>query len=108
LDNVDLFCSLYNKKLKDRKSRISSPIKKARGRKSSCKYKLEKFEKYQLVCRLAVTIKRHFLDFYSHITELPDSRKRPLYEVQELIVSGLLMFLFKQKSRNQAESNGIR
>jgi len=104
LDNVDLFCSLYNKKLKDRKSRISSPIKKARGRKSSCKYKLEKFEKYQLVCRLAVTIKRHFLDFYSHITELPDSRKRPLYEVQELIVSGLLMFLFKQKSRNQADN----
>ena len=104
MNKIDFFCNLYNKKLKDRKSRISSPVKKARRRKSSCKYKLEKFEKYQLVCQLAVTIKRHFPDFYSHITELPDYRKRPFYEVQELIVSGLLMFLFKQESRNQADN----
>jgi len=65
---------------------------------------LQKFEKYQLVCRLAVTIKRHFPDFYQQISELPDYRKRPEYKVRELIVSGLLVFLFKQKSRNQADN----
>jgi hypothetical protein len=65
---------------------------------------LQKFEKYQLVCRLAVTINRHFPDLYRRISELPDYRKRPEYEVIELIVSGLLVFLFKQKSRNQADN----
>jgi hypothetical protein len=80
------------------------PKKKAKQRKLSCKYKLQKFGKYQLVCRLAVTINRHFPDFYRQISCLPDYRKRPEYEVKELIVSGLLMFLFKQKSRNQADN----
>jgi len=65
---------------------------------------LQKFEKYQLVCRLAVTINRHFPDFYRRISELPDYRKRPEYEVRELIVSGILVFLFKQGSRNQADN----
>ena len=35
---------------------------------------------------------------------MPDYRKRSKYEVRELIVSGLLLFLFKQKSRNQADN----
>lgn len=65
---------------------------------------MQKFEKYQLVCRLAVSIKHHFPDFYRQISELPDYRKRPKYEARELIVSGLLVFLFKQKSRNQADN----
>ncbi|MCA1759735.1 MAG: hypothetical protein LC658_08180, partial [Bacteroidales bacterium] len=65
---------------------------------------MQKFEKYQLVCQLAVTINRHFPDFYRRISELPDYRKRPEYKVRELIVSGLLVFLFKQKSRNQADN----
>jgi hypothetical protein len=56
------------------------------------------------VCRLAVTINRHFPDFYRQISELPDYRKRPEYKVRELIVSGMLVFLFKQGSRNQADS----
>jgi hypothetical protein len=98
------FCSLFKKKSKIRKSRVSGPEKKAKRRKLSCKYKLEKFEKYKLVCQLAVTINRHFPDFYRKISSLPDYRKRPKYEVKELIVSGLLVFLFKQKSRNQADN----
>ena len=98
------FCNLYNKKSKIRKTRISGPEKKAKKRKLSCKYKLEKFEKYKLVCQLAVTINRHFPDFYRKVSSLPDYRKRPKYEVKELIVSGLLLFLFKQKSRNQADN----
>jgi hypothetical protein len=53
---------------------------------------------------LAVTINRHFPDFYRKVSSLPDYRKRPKYEVKELIVSGLLLFLFKQKSRNQADN----
>jgi len=66
---------------------------------------LQKFEKYQLISRLAIVINHHFPDFYQQITQLEDYRKRPHYQVKELIVSGLLMFLFKQQTRNQADNN---
>jgi hypothetical protein len=65
---------------------------------------MQKFEKYQLFSQLAVVIKHHFPDFYELISQLPDYRKRPQYEVKELIVSGLLVFLFRQQSRNQADA----
>lgn len=65
---------------------------------------MQKHEKYQLVCQLALTVNRHFPDFYHQLSELPEYRTRPQYDVKELIVSGLLMFLFKQKTRNQADN----
>jgi hypothetical protein len=65
---------------------------------------LQKYEKYQLVSRLAYIINHHFPDLYHQILELGDYRKRPYYQVKELIVSGLLMFLFKQKTRNNTDN----
>ncbi|MCK5677549.1 MAG: hypothetical protein KAH72_03650, partial [Flavobacteriaceae bacterium] len=65
---------------------------------------MKKFEKYKLICELAVVINHHFPEFYKQISQLPDNRIRPQYEVKELIVSGLLIFLFKQKTRNQADN----
>jgi hypothetical protein len=56
-----------------------------------------------MVSQLSVIINRSFPDLYQEISRLPDYRKRPHYEVSELIVSGLLIFLFKQGSRNQAD-----
>ena len=54
---------------------------------------------------LAVVIKQRFPDLFERFENLPDiGRKRPQYSVKELIVSALLMFLFKQKSRNQADN----
>lgn len=57
-----------------------------------------------MVSLLAVIIARRFPDFYRKIAMLPDYRKRPRYSVKELIVSGLLIFLFKQQSRNKADA----
>jgi len=53
---------------------------------------------------LSVVISRHFPELYRELSELPDYRSRPHYQVQELIMSGLIMFLFRQKSRNQADN----
>jgi hypothetical protein len=53
---------------------------------------------------IAVVIQRHFPDFYQKLSGLPDYRSRPRYQVRELIVSGLLMFLFRSPSRNQADN----
>lgn len=65
---------------------------------------MDKFQKYQLVSKLAVVINHYFPDFYQKISQLPDYRKRPQYSVKELIVSGLLMFLFQQKTRNNTDT----
>ena len=54
--------------------------------------------------QIAVVINRKFPDLFQKLSELPDYRKKPQYEVQELIFSGLLMFLFKQQSRNSADN----
>ena len=51
-----------------------------------------------------MVINHQFPDFYRQISQLPDYRKRPQYEVKELIVSGLLLFLFRQKTRNNADT----
>jgi hypothetical protein len=65
---------------------------------------LAEFEKYQLVSKIAVVINRQFPDLYEQLSNLSDYRKRPQYEIKELIFSGLLMFLFKQKTRNDADN----
>ncbi len=66
---------------------------------------MQKFEKYQLISRLAIVINHHFPDLYRQLSALGDYRKHPHYQVKELIVSGLLMFLFKQKTRNNADNS---
>jgi len=49
-------------------------------------------------------INRKFPDLFNKIRELPEFRKRPVYQIDDLIISGLFMFLFKQQSRNNADN----
>jgi len=49
-------------------------------------------------------INRKFPDLFNKICELPEFRKRPVYQIDDLIISGLLMFLFKQQTRNNADN----
>lgn len=65
---------------------------------------MSKYQKTRLVSLLKITINRKFPEFFNDISILPDFRKRPKYEVKELIFSGLLIFLFRQGSRNQADN----
>lgn len=83
------------------KRRTKKSVKK---RKASCKYRLEKHDKYLLTSYLAITIRNKFPALYTKLEQLPDFRKRYYYSVKELIVSGLLLFLFKQRSRNNADN----
>lgn len=50
-----------------------------------------------------VVLKRHYPDFEALLDSIPDHRKRKTYEVAELIMAGLSMFIFKRGSRNQAD-----
>lgn len=49
-------------------------------------------------------INRRFPELHNKISELTEFRKRPVYQINDLIISGLLMFLFKQQSRNNADN----
>jgi len=93
----------FKKKLK-KKQRDVSPKKRKSCSKSSCRFRLSKDFKYQLVGSFGLVINRRFPELHNKISELPEFRKRPVYQIDDLIISGLLMFLFKQQSRNNADN----
>lgn len=101
-----VFCNLLNNKNQNQnKLHTGGTSTGGKQRKSSCKYRLQEEDKYKLVSKPARTIKHFFPDFSRQISELPDNRTRPQYSVKDVIMSGLLLFLFKQGSRNQADNS---
>ena len=91
------------KKLR-KKKRDVSPKKRKKCSKSRCSFRLSKDLKYQLVSSFGLVINRKFPELHNKISELTEFRKRPVYQINDLIISGLLMFLFKQKTRNNADN----
>ena len=81
-----------------------SSKKKNAQKKKSCKQKIDKFIAYQFTIQAAIVIKRHFPEFMNLLSELSDYRKRPQYEVEELVMAAITMFLFKRGSRNHADN----
>jgi hypothetical protein len=63
----------------------------------------EQFEGKQFILMVYVVLERHYPDFEALLSNIPDHRKRKSYEVAELIMAGLSMFIFKRGSRNQAD-----
>ena len=91
-----------NKKVGKRKShnrKKSNPEKK-----KSCKQKIDSFLAYQFVMQVAVVIKRHFPEFMELLSSVSDYRQRPRYEVKELLMAVICMFLFKRGSRNSMDN----
>lgn len=54
-----------------------------------------------------VVLKRHFPDFNRMLEQIPDHRKRSTFQVAEILMAGLAMFVFKRGSRNNADM-GVR
>ncbi len=52
----------------------------------------------------ALVIKRHFPDLLKELSKLEDYRKRPHYEIQELLMAVIFMFLFQKGSRNNHDN----
>ena len=50
-----------------------------------------------------LVLKRHYPNFDELLDSIPDHRQRSSYQVAELIMAGLSMFIFKRGSRNQAD-----
>lgn len=56
---------------------------------------------------LVITLRRHYPNFEELLNQIPDHRKRMTYQVAEIIMAGLSMFIFKRGSRNNADV-GVR
>lgn len=53
-----------------------------------------------IVYQVYKTILQYFPDLFNRISELPDYRERKQYEIAELVIGAIAMFLFKEGSRN--------
>lgn len=73
-------------------------------KRKSCKEKLDIFYAYQFMLQVAIVIKRHFPDFMELLSGVSDYRQRPQYEVKELLMAVICMFLYKRGSRNSMDN----
>jgi hypothetical protein len=80
------------KEKQERKEQKSKAREKARNR--------EKGMRRNIVFRLYKVIVHHFPDLFEKMREIEDCRPKRKYELVELIVACIAMFLFKKGSRN--------
>jgi hypothetical protein len=65
--------------------------------------RLERFQGKQFILMVYVALRRHYPNFHELLDSVPDHRQRSSYQVAELVMAGLSMFIFKRGSRNQAD-----
>jgi hypothetical protein len=72
--------------------------KKKKERKKRCNRQRQ--EARNLLFRLRKTIFHHFPDLYEQLAAIPECRQQPDYNLVEIIMAGVAMFLLKKDSRN--------
>lgn len=92
-----------NTKVKS-KSNKKGNKSKLLNKKKSCKQKVDSFLAFQFMMQITIVIKRHFPEFIEMLSNVSDYRERPQYEVQELLMAVIGMFLFKRGSRNSMDN----
>ena len=50
-------------------------------------------------------IEHHFPDMLEKLSSLPDSRDRKTYEIAEILMAGIMLFVFKEDSRNSFDND---
>ena len=65
--------------------------------------KLDKFQGKQYIINVYIVLQRHYPGFNDLLARIPDHRERSTYQVAEIIMAGLSMFIFKRQSRNHAD-----
>jgi hypothetical protein len=87
-------------------NKIKANIRKNNNsrKKDSCKQRINSFLIYQFVMQTSIVIKRHFPELMELLSNVHDYRQRPQYEVQELLMAVIAMFLFKRGSRNSMDN----
>lgn len=88
------------KKKKRRRAGRGTLKKTVEGEKKRKETKREKKLKKEMIFSLCKTISHYFPDLYDRIGELEDCRKKRRYELTELVMACVLMFIFRKGSRN--------
>jgi hypothetical protein len=78
----------------------TTPKNKNNKRSLKKQEKKKKRDKKNLVFKLYKTIAHYFPDLFDRIREMEDCRQKKDYELTELIVAGIMMFVLKKESRN--------
>ncbi len=81
-----LILNLCNKKWKSRQKSPKKAKKGKRQKKTSLKYRLTKFEKYQLVSKISVVINHRFPDFFGQLADLPTIGKNIFMKLKSLFL----------------------
>jgi hypothetical protein len=88
-------------KKKKRKTAGCGSLKNIIGKKKKKKEtRREKKLRKEMIFSLCKTISHYFPDLYGRIGELEDCRKKKHYELAELVMACVLMFIFRKGSRN--------
>ena len=95
---------LARKNRKSRERRRKNRLKKYRELHGSCS------SKRQVVFQIQKVISHHFGDLTERLEGISDPRKRKSYKISELLMGAIMMYIFKEGSRNsfnqdRAESN---
>ena len=64
---------------------------------------MDAFNGKQFIIMVFTVLKHHYPDFYKLPENIPDHRQRRTYDIAEIIMAGLYIFIFKRGSRNNAE-----
>ena len=59
------------------------------------------------LCTIKKGLKNHFLLLGRQLNQIEDTRKRRTYSVEEPVMAGILLFLFRQKSRNEMDNHRL-
>jgi len=65
--------------------------------------RLQKFNGKQFIILVTVVLRRHYSGFTDLLNSIADHRQRSTYQVAELIMAGLSMFIFKRGSRHKTD-----
>ena len=95
----------------DTTPKIIQSYKKRRRR--AAQNRIKKYRKLQsnagskqrLIYQIAKAIKHHFPDLLERLEALPDPRKRGRYDLRELLMGCIMMYIFKSGSRNSHNQN---
>ena len=88
------------KRGKRKKNRNGSPEKTAGKGKTGKEPKREKKLRDNLIFSLSKTISHYYPDLFDKIGKLEDCRKKRHYELAELVMACVFMFVFRKGSRN--------
>lgn len=66
---------------------------------------MNRFNAKLLIINMLIVIKRTWPQFDLLLKNIPDHRKKSTYEIGEILMAGLAMFMFKRKSRNHADKS---